>query len=262
MKKLFIITFFISLLLVSCKSNQQNDQSKIQEPEFGKDDDPNLPMEERARNRTIKMLGIPANEKFEVKLYQADLNSDNQLDAIVTINRLQNAEQNALGLKNEEILKENGYVGNYNYFMIYDGVTNQFSIPVPIPSSAKRPLQVDFISLFSSKYSTPVITYRIKDTEFRNFYYISPDGVMDKVFKMISYEHVGTPLEKAYGYEMQDKGTFSPVSDIFVYDGILKNAQAISADFYGPNSEIENTNKLSRKWFFDPKQAAYVTPNK
>ena len=261
MKYTVIILALSLFILPACKNEAPKEAEKTNEPQFSNEaDDQNLPLDERAKKQAMLKLGIPANEKFSIQIHQAYLNSDNQSDAIITINRLAYAEQQSENLKTKEILKRNGYIGSYNYIIVYDGATNQLSIPVPIPSSANRELEVDFEYLFSESYSTPVITYRIKDTEFKNFYAIS-DGVMDKVFKMKSYEYVGTEKEKAYVYEIQKEGMFSFAKDINVFSGKLENSAEISSDWFGPKSKITPTKKIDKAWYYDPKRSAYVTPN-
>lgn len=255
---ILVFSFFV---LVACKSNETPEKETVVEPQFGEDsDDPNLPLDERAQKQAYFKLGIPTNEKCDIQLHQAYLNDDNLSDAIVTINRLAFAEFRCKNLKNYEILNRDGFVGNYNYIMIYDGATNKFSIPVPVPSSAKKVLNVDFEYIFSESYTTPVITYRIKDAEFKNFYRLS-DGVMDKVFKMKSYEDVGKKTEKAYSYEIQKDGMFSFAKDIKVFDATLTNSQEISNDWFGTKAEIKPTKTLNKVWYFDPKRNGYVTPN-
>lgn len=260
--KYTIIILALSLFILSaCKNETPKEVEKTNEPQFSNEvEDKNLPLDERVKKQAMLKLGIPANEKFSVQIHQAYLNNDNQSDAIITINRLAFATHQSENLKTKEILKRNGYIGNYNYIIVYDGATNQLSIPIPIPSSAMRELEVDFEYLFSESYSTPVITYRIKDTEFKNFYAIS-DGIMDKVFKMISYEYVGSKKEKAYVYKIQDKGMFSFAKDIKIFNGKLENSSEISNDWFGPKSKISGTQNLDREWYFDPKRSAYVTPN-
>lgn len=262
--KIFIkgVLFCLSLsVLQACKINDENNE-KVVEHEFEKEiDDPNLPLDVRAKKQAAYKLAIPANENFNVQLYEAYLNDDNMADAIITVNRKEFAKQRTKDLKNTEVINRDGIVGNYNFILIFDGATNQFSVPVPIPSSAKYELEVNFEYLFSDSYSTPVITYRIKDGEFKNFYHISSDGIMDKVFKMKSYEFVGQPKEEAYTYEIQKSGMFSFVKDIKVYKGKLENSKEISKNWFETKSKISKTNTLDKDWFFDPKRNAFVTPN-
>jgi hypothetical protein len=255
---LLIAAFFIA---TACKSTTDDTGTNVKEPEFSENtDDPNLPLEERAKRQAILKLGIPANENFQIKIYQAYLNDDNMADAIITVNRLEYAKQRIQNLKNFELLNRDGIVGNYNYIIVYDGATNQISIPVPIPSSAKYALEVDFEYLFSDSYSTPVITYRIKDGQFKNFYAISTDGIMDKVFKMKSYEYVGLPKEEAYFYEIQEKGSFSKAKDIKVFKGKIENSKEISQNWFGEKAKITKTNQLDKIWYYDASRKAYVTP--
>lgn len=244
----------------ACKESNNKDVNTIIEHDFDDVDDSNLPLDERAKKQAMRKIGIPANETISVKVYQAYLNDDNISDAFITINRLEFAERNAKKLKTYEILKRNGYVGNYNFIMIYDGATDKLSLPIPVPSSAKKELEVDFEYLFSSSYTSPVVTFRIKDGEFKNFYKIA-DGIMDKVFKMKSYEFVGQANEKAYVYEIQEEGMFSFVKDIIVYHGKLENSAEIAENWFDGKAKITKSKEIEKSWYFDPKRTAYVTPN-
>lgn len=260
MKKLLIL-ICLGINLFSACNNTAKEEDKVTDYDYKNEvDDPNLPLDQRAKRQAILKLGIPANENFHLQIHQAYLNDDNLADALITINRLAYAEQRIKNLKNFELLDRDGIVGNYNFIMIYDGATNQISIPVPIPSSAKYELEIDFEYLFSESYSTPVVTYRIKDGQFKNFYNISADGIMDKVFKMKSYEYVGQANEEAYFYEIQDKGSFSFAKDIKVFKGKIDNATELSKNWFGAKAKISKTNQLDKVWFYDTKRNAYVTP--
>lgn len=263
MKGWFVILLIGVFAFNACQQKKGKEkQEKIVNPQFQEEDDSNLPLEERAKKQAIAKIGMPGNEKFTLGLFPAYLNDDNLSDAVITINRLENAKQNAAANPGSlSTLEKNGFVGNYNYFMIYDGASNQFSAPIPIPSSAARKLSIDFENLFSDEYVTAIITYRIKNTEFKNFYNVS-DGIMDKIFKMISYDQAGTPQAKAYVYEVQNSGHFSTVKDLITYDAVLENSAEIGKDWFSSEAKLKKTDKIHKHWFYDPKRISYVTPDK
>lgn len=256
--------FFLSFILIifsACQGNSVDaDEDNITNPEFAQEDDQNLSLEERAKKQAIVKIGMPANEDFRFQLTPAYLNNDDISDAIITINRFSYAKEKNVGQKDYETLEKNGFVGNYNYIMIYDGATNQFSIPIPIPSSAAKELEVDFENLFSEEYVTAVITYRIKNTEFKNFYQVM-DGVLEKIFKMVAYEDAGTKNEKGYVYEIQEEGQFSSVKNILMYEATLENSKEVSNDWFGAKPILKKTDKVDKRWFYDPKRTSYVTPD-
>jgi len=256
---LLLALFFV----LGCKTNTENKNETVNQPEFGHPvDDPKLPLEGRAKRQTRFKLGIPANENFKVKIYHAYLNADNQSDAIITINRLDYAKSYAKEKKTEEIQAPNGYIGNFNYIMVYDGGTNQLSIPVPIPSSAMKPLDVDFIYLVSDSYQTPVISYRTRDAQFSNVYNID-DGSLNEIFKMTDYLNVGKPNQQAFAYEIEDEGTFSTVKDLKVFKGDFVNSAVIAKNLFTSEKPIiKKTKVLEKVWYYDPKRAGYVTPQK
>lgn len=260
MKYQYILFLSLGLSFFGCKNDSTEKQETVTEHEFAdEDEDLSLPLEERAEKQARKKLGIPTNEKISIKLHNAYLNGDNQTDALITINRLEYAENYCKPLKHYEVLKKNGFVGNYNYIMIHDGASNKLSIPVPVPSSAMKELDVDFEYIFSESFVTPVVSYRIKNAEFKNFYNIA-DGILNKVFKMKSYDYVGEKNQEAFSYVIQETGMFGPVKDITVYKAIIENEKELAADWFGVNPKIKKTNILDKKWFYDAKRAAFVTP--
>lgn len=263
MKYLIFCLFLGALFFTSCQGNSVKDAEDdgIVMPEFGADDDEGLSLEERAKKQAMAKIGIPANEDFSFKIYPAYLNNDNVSDAFITINRLNYAIESTKGHRDIETLKKNGFVGNYNFIMIYDGESNQFSIPIPIPSSAAKELEVDFVNLFSDEYVTAEVTYRIKNTEFKNFYSVS-DGIMEKIFKMITYDQAGEKDVHGYVYEIQEEGQFSSVKNILTYEAVLENSEEIGKDWFTPEAKLKKTDRLYKRWFYDPKRASYVTPDR
>ena len=64
-------------------------------------------------------LGIQANEKFELKIYRAQLDADGIEDAIITVNRLDFAMKEAMASPNAAKRAELGFMGNFNYFFFF-----------------------------------------------------------------------------------------------------------------------------------------------
>ena len=220
----------------------------------------NLTFEERAERHITGSLSIPATEKITIHRYNAHLNADNSEDAIVTVNRLQYAKEQVGKLPNAKYISQLGYMGNYNYFVFYDGAMDKFSVPIATPSSALVPLKVIFENIYSETYSNLTIEYRVNEAAFKNFYFLE-NGVLQKVFQTKIYDYIGTKTPEAF-YIEQAKGSISSAKDLLVYEGEIKDYSSDVKDIYDYNPTIEKKKnaKLVLQWFYNPRISAYMTP--
>lgn len=150
-----------------------------------------------------------------------------------------------------------GYIGNYNYFVFYDGKLDKFSVPIPVPSSPINKLKVSFENLSSANYKDLIIEYRVLNGSFRNYYTIYGD-VLQEIFQVKTFDNIGEDKPEAYFIEY-DKGSICDVKNIMVYEGKIKNYMSNIGDIYQFQPEIIKTNKLFKRWFFNPKVMKYMT---
>lgn len=238
----------------------QEVETETEEPTKVVVNEKNLSFEERAERHITGSLSIPATEKISIQYYKAHLNADNNEDAIIVVNRLEFAKAEVNKLPNAAYISKLGYMGNYNYFVLYDGAKDKFSVPIATPSSALTPLKVKFENIYSDIYSNLTIEYRMRNSAFKNFYFLE-NGILQKVFQTKIYDYIGTDKPEAFFIEYT-KGSISAPKDMLVYEGVIKNYSADIKDIYDYNPIIEKKKnaKLVLTWFYNPAIAAYMTP--
>ena len=253
MRSTYLILF---LILISC--NAAVKKEKVEEKQVkNKEKKEFSNLEEKLLFDIKSSLSIPETEKFGHALYKEHLNDDGVEDAIVTVNRLEFAMEEASKATNPAKRAELGYLGAYNYFFYYDGKSKQISVPIVLSSSAKAPLEVFFESIQSEDYKDLIVQYKIRNGAFRNYYLLTKDQ-LDIVFQWQVYDQLGehnyTASHFSYG-----EGTFCLVKDIIIHVGKIKNYNTAVSDVYSYRPTIEKTNELSYRFFFDPAKSKYVT---
>lgn len=249
-----VIPFFLLILLFSCKSKTDEKDVFNNLIIEGKE---NMSFEERMKREIEAKLSIPVTEKYKIEIFKAHLNRDEKEDAIITVNRLNFAMDEASKEDSPAKRAELGYMGNYNHFFFYDGKLDKVSIPMTVASSAKSPLKVVFNNVQSDIYQDVSIEYRIRNSAFRNYYLIE-SGSLLLVFQWKLYDQVGLDNYEANFLEYQE-GSISLAKDILVYKGKIKNYSKNIGDVYKYNPEIEKNGDLLYRFFYDPKTAKYMT---
>lgn len=248
---LLILSFF------SCQQGVENKKNEKQKPVEKKEPAHFQNFEERMKHEVMEKLAITSTEKFDMKIYYAQLNNDDKQDAVITVNRLEYAINEASKTENPAKRAEIGYMGSFNHFFYYDGAKDALSFPKVIPSSAKAPLQVYFEHIQSDSYKDIIIQYRIRNAAFRS-YYILHDLSLQLVFQWKDFDQVGERNYEA-NYFAYEEGTFCLVKDILIYKGKIKNYTTTIPDIYAYNPSILSTKKLEYRFMFDPKKLKYVT---
>lgn len=252
----FLLYTIITLFLISCGGNVQ-EKDKIDSDK--NDSKSEMNFDERAKREIEAKLSIPSTEKYNIQIHKEYLNSDDLKDAIILVNRLEFAKEEAKKETNSK-RAEFGYMGNYNYFFYYDGKLDKISIPMIIASSAKAPLSVKFENVQSEIYKDVLIEYRIRNSAFRNYYLIE-NGTMQLVFQWKLFDLVGNENYEANYLEYQN-GSLSLAKDIIIYKGKIKNYSTKIGDVYTYNPTIEKDGGELYRFFFDPKTYKYMTKNR
>ncbi len=251
MKKVF---FLFAVVIFACSEPNQTVESNLEEsgpPKKG-----NQPLEQYVDRMVRAQLKIQANEKFILEIHKAQLNEDGIEDAVVTINRLDFAIQQAAASPNPAKRAELGYMGNFNYFFFFDGKLDMLSPPIAIPSSPLLPLTVNFENISSEQYKDILIDFRIRNANYKDFYTIS-NHTPRRIFQFKNFDGLGTDQNEAYHFEF-GAGSYGPQKNIFVMEGKLENLpKGADKNTYIPR--IQPIEKIKYTFFYLAQEGKYAT---
>ena len=245
-----VLLFIASIVLVSCDEKPRTaaeDEIKIHET-----------FEQRMEREVTAALEIPATERIEMKVYRAFINNDSLKDAIITVNRNEYALNLAIEKKVVAKAEEVGYIGNYNFFFYYDAALDKISIPIPVPSSPGRPLDVHFESITQSVQKDVIIDYRILNSGYKTYYSVVNDHDLIKVFNWDEFSQLGTPKSKAtyHSYELSNDGL---TKEIVLYEGKVSSIpKGKDKHYYDVVPQIESTQKRLARFFYNPRSMKYA----
>jgi hypothetical protein len=195
------------------------------------------------------------NENYTYEIYQASLNPDQITDAIISVNRCAYAKEKAESSGYLSQAENVGFMGPFNLFIFYDGASNTFTMPVPVPSSPLLPLSISFENISSNRHKDLVVDFRIRNSSYKEIYFLF-NNKPSKVFQWKNFDGLGTKESEAYSFE------FNPgngrVRDIVVYNAQIKAPKAeIDPFVYKP--EILNSTELMKNFFYVPAQGKYFS---
>jgi hypothetical protein len=254
MKSIKFLTLCCSFLtFLSCEEGRKNNNKVIDESE--------LPKEKGDFNTYVKrhieaQLRISANEKYELKIYNGNLDGDDKQDAIITVNRLNFAIEEAANSPNPAKRAEIGYMGNFNFFFYYDGAKDLISPPIVIASSPLLPLKVCFENISSDSYKDILIDFRIRNSSFKDFFTII-NGTPRRVFEFRNFDGMGTTKSECYAFKFST-GSYSSFKDIQVMKANL-GAVSKDADLNTFEPIITPTTELLYTFFYVPQEGKYMT---
>ncbi len=253
MRNLWYLLF--AVLLVACSTEEDNNIL----PENGSTEEvDNLPFDQKLARHITGALSIPATEKYTTEIFEAECNGDDSTDMVVAINLMQRADDAAANSGNVAKFVSMGYMGNYNYIVYVDGMTKRMSHPIPIPSSAKAPLEIRFEHIISGRQKDILVDYRIRNSGFRAFFSIAGEQMV-QVLQLKLFDGVGTLNPEAY-YLRFEPGSYSLAQDIVVYKGTYENTTFDNPDdVYSFDPGIKPTDEVDRRWFFNDQQYKYFT---
>lgn len=239
-------TYLFPLVLIAVFSSCTDDATD----EIVKENSNKESFDSRMRREIQTALDIPATERYSLRIYREYINSDTTQDAIITVNRLQYAISESVRKKTEVKDAELGYLGNHNFFFYYDGALDKISVPLPIPSSPGRELEVNFRPITSKTKMDVMIDYRIRNSGYRNYYTVLNEHDLALVFqwnvfdlslkdKPNAYFHDFVPSPDGIGY------------DIAIYQSQVDNNPPPTQDVYQYMPIITKRNELLLKFFFD-----------
>lgn len=255
MKNIYFLILFFGCLLAQTSCNED---AKPETLEVKSDDDPSLPFDKRLKKYVEGSLRIPADENYKLKLYEEHLNDDGKKDIIITINRLENAiakaTQNGKVNKSDQL----GFFGRHNYIIYYSTISNTFSKPIEFASTPQRELVLSFENISSETHKDLVVDYAIRNSQFRKIFLFIDDKPF-YAFHWNLYDGWGTDelVANCFSYE---QGSYSHVKDIVIKKGNMKNISK-DDDYDTIEPEIECTDELIKRFFYNSKDGKYYTPN-
>ena len=254
MKTSFLIASICILftLLFSCTSTKEEERTTKQNTERQQVET----VETMAKRHVEVKLGIPANEKYSLKIYKSDLDGDEKEDAIITVNRMEFARKDAERSNKTAQRASIGYMGNHNYIFYFDGGLNQISPEIAIPSSPLVPLTISFEHITSEAYKDILIDYRIMNASFRDYFTISTH-TPKKIFQWKNFDGLVKGDVEAYHFEY-DEGTMGPVKDILVKKAILLQPKN-EVDPFTYEPQLQKTDILVHRFFYHPSKGTYMT---
>jgi len=244
---------FILFLSVACTNSEEVEKPIIEDDKLL---DSELSLDEYAKRHIEAQLKIPASEKYTLSIYRANLDGDDKEDAIITVNRLDFAINEAASSPNPAKRAELGFMGNFNHFFFYDGGLKLISPPFTIPSSPLLPLKVNFTNLSSTDYQDIVIEFRIRNAAYNDYYAVS-NHTPKRVFQWKKFDGIGTSKVESFAFEYLP-GTATAWKDIIVKEGKISDLPD-SADWNTYEPEVLIGKKELFRFFYLPKEMKYVT---
>lgn len=257
---ILVACYTLAFNFSGCNENTEQADNSIKESILKKQefDDKSLPFNERIRQFVERRLQIDVNEKYRLKVYEAYLNNDSKLDVVVTVNRLEHAYKKAEEENRVSKSETMGYFGSYNYVFYYSSIKDEFSKPIAIISTPQRELKVSFENISSTQHQDILIDYAIRNSQFRKVFLMFNDNP-SYTFQWKLYDAWGTDDLEAYCFQFE-KGSYSAVKDIVINQAIMQNIKP-DENYNTITPQIECTDKLVKRFFYNPKDGKYYTPN-
>lgn len=259
MKYFLILCLFA---LTACTGTEKPDTQKDVDPEIeNKDPFEGLSMKDAVELQIRRELSISADEPIDYQIYEEDCDGDGNVDAVITVNLLNRAVDDAIKSGRVAKMASLGYMGNYNFLIYRDGFSGKFSSTTTIASSPKAKLKVTFESILSDNRKDILVDYRILNAAFRNFYTVS-NGHPLRVNQVKLFDKLGTKDAVAFAIEYEP-GLISSSKDINVYEGTFSNPTfALPDDVYLFEPKVTKTSTLLEHWFFNPNDKKYYLKTK
>lgn len=249
--KSIIYFLFLCLIITSCSEGKSN----LSEENLEKDPK-DLSLEEIVDRHVKATLGITPNEKYTLKIYKEHLDGDENIDAVITVNRLNYALEEASKSSNSAKQAEVGFTGNFNYIFYYDGHSKQLTPDIKIASSPHAELKISFENISSEAYKDVLVDYKIRNSSFRDYFTIINHSPI-LVFQWKIYDRLGEKNPEAIYFEYAP-GTQSASKDILIYNGSLDNA-SYTGDIYKFEPKISKKGDLLHRFFYLDTEGKYFT---
>ena len=246
----------ILLLLAACKGNVETPENDLEKESITDNNIEDGPLDVRTKRHVEGILEIPATEKYSMQIYEENLDSDNKLDAIITVNRMNFAIDEAIKNGNASKRAEIGYMGNYNYIFFFDGGLNKISPAIPIPSTPQKELVVKFENITSEAYKDIVVDFRIRNAAYRDYFTVSNHSPR-RIFQWKIFDGLGDSESEAFHFKYVSKEP-GLNKDILVYKAIVMQPTG-DQDLKVFEPSLKETDELMYRFFYSPQMGKYVT---
>ena len=255
MKNIFLLLIIVQTF-VACNNEANKPIEKETKPETATK---KLSVEEQAKAHIMRALSIPANEKFTYTIYKEHLDGDDKIDAIITLNRFENAKSDAVKSPNPALYSKFGYMGYYNFIFYYDGELNLISPQIVIASNANVPLKVSFENVYSLAYKDAIVEYHVSNAGFREYFTIV-NHTPKSYFKWKNFDGILKGKQEAFTFGYSD-GTMGPLKDILIYKANFQQPSAgTDPNTYEP--KLAASKELAYRFFYHTETDKYMTKNK
>lgn len=223
-----------------------------------KQEDENLSMDQKVRRHIQSTLKLTAADPYELAQFSQDLNDDDSLDVIFTVNLMDRAIKESIQSGRPEKYVEMGYMGYYNYIFFMDGKTKELSEPIVVPSSPMFPLEIAFTKVLGTANTDFTVDYRVRNMQRRRFYTIE-NRKPREVCQAVIFDGLGTPKRVAFDIQFEESEV-TAFNDIVEYEATLESTIIPNLDStYTYIPKITPTNKEVRRWYYSPSQGKYFT---
>lgn len=218
-----------------------------------------LTLEEKATRQIELELSIPSSENYSLKIYLEHLDGDKIIDAIITVNRLDNALKTINTKENPNMYREMGYMGRHNFIFYYDGAQDKISPAIPISSSPFYELKVEFLPILGNNKNDVIVDYRIRNSQFRDYLTIN-NHAPRTFFHWNVFDNLGTK-EATGNVFTYVPGSYSDAKDILIYKAKVPEVNP-KEDLNKVEPSLLPTTELLYQFFYNPKDGKYYTKNK
>jgi len=246
----------LTTLLLSLSNCKGDGGDETPDPETPGTEAPKEDFDTRVKREIQAKLEIPSTEKYDWKIYRSHINSDTIEDAIITVNRMSFAIDEAIRMNKTVKMAELGYMGNYNFIFYYDGALDKISVPIPIPSTPGRPLDVSFEQIVSPRRNDVIVDYRIMNLGSRAYFTVFGEHDLSMVFRWNVFTGAGEDHPKALLHSLESVPG-KDAKDIVIYESELENNSKDIKDIYAFMPVIRKKGKVAQHFSYNSQAGKY-----
>jgi len=257
--KRFRIAYIVGVIVfVASCGDIADEKSNEQEYNYGD----TIEFDEDVITKTILSRIKATTDEVDVVIKRAHLNEDEFLDAYISINLARRAKKDMEKASNPASFDNLGYLGNYNYLVVWDGETKKLGDPYQVVSNGLEELKMKEQNLLDPGYKTLSAKYRVRNSVFEIFFSYM-NGNIVPVFSYKIADLIGTNEPEAFYKEIVEN-TQQLQKDIIIYEARIFGYSVETANAnrnYYPIDSLEPKSTPINRFFFDKKSGKYATEN-